>query len=106
MDIREIKIDAVKLYRILKEHGIRADLFLLYGSRADGTAREDSDIDIAVVSRDFGKDRFKEGSRLNYLASKVNPRIEAMPISLKEYLSNDSISPILYEITTKGIALL
>ncbi len=106
MDIREIKIAAVKLYRILKEHGIKADLFLLYASWVQGTAREDSDSDIAVVSRDFGKDRFKEGSMLHYLASKVNPGIEAVPISLKDYLSNDSISPLRYEITTKGIALL
>lgn len=106
MDIKTIKGDAVALYRILKAHGIRADLLLLYGSYARGTERPDSDIDIAVVSRDFGKDRFKEGSRLNYLASKVNPRIETVPISLKDYFSDDNISPLLHEITEKGIPLL
>jgi predicted nucleotidyltransferase len=106
MDIRAIKADVVQLYRLLKEHGVRADIFILYGSYARGNPRADSDIDVAVISRDFGKDRFKEGSKLNYLASKINPRIEAVPISLADYFSKENISPLLHEITTTGIVLL
>ncbi|HQO39208.1 MAG TPA: nucleotidyltransferase domain-containing protein [Spirochaetota bacterium] len=85
---------------------MNADLIILFGSQAAGTSRYDSDIDPAVISRDFGKDRFEEGSRLNYLASSINHRIEAVPVGLDEYLAKNSISPILQEITTKGIPLL
>ncbi len=106
MDIRKIKENAVNLRNILKKNNIRADLFILFGSYASGEADENSDIDIAVISKDFGHDRFKEGSILNYYASSVDHRFEAIPVSLKDYLSNESVSPILHEITTKGIPLL
>lgn len=106
MDIKYIKRKAIELALLLKKEKINADLIILFGSQADGTSRDDSDIDMAVISRDFGKDRFKEGSRLNYLASTIDHRIEAVPVGLDEYLSGNSISPILHEITTKGIPLL
>lgn len=106
MDIREIKERIIKLRALLKKNKIRADLFILFGSCAAGKARPDSDIDIAVISRDFGHDRFKEGSRLNYLASSIDHRIEAVPVGLDDYLSGKNISPILNEIITRGIPLL
>ena len=106
MDIREIKERVVELRSLLKKNKIRADLFILYGSYAAGNKRPDNDIDIAVISRDFGRDRFREGSMLNYLASTIDHRFEAVPIGLDEYLSKGSISPILNEIATKGIPLM
>jgi uncharacterized protein len=106
VDISDIKQRVIRLRALLKKNRIRGDIFILYGSYASATQRPDSDIDIAVVSRDFGKDRFGEGSSLNYLASQIDPRIEAVPIGLNEYLSRSSISPLLHEIDSKGIVLL
>lgn len=106
MDIRHIKRKAIELALLLKKEKIRPDLIILFGSQAAGTFRDDSDIDLAVISRDFGNDRFEEGSKLNYLASLIDHRIEAVPVGLDEYLDKNSISPILHEITTKGIPLL
>ncbi|MBP7582588.1 MAG: nucleotidyltransferase domain-containing protein [Spirochaetes bacterium] len=106
MDINDIKQRIIQLRALLKKNRIRGDVFILYGSFATGTSRVDSDIDIAVVSRDFGGDRFSEGSSLNYFATQIDPRIEAVPVSLDEYLSRSSISPLLHEINTKGIVLL
>jgi len=106
MDIREIKERTIELRRSLKNHKINGDLFILYGSYATGRYHKDSDIDIAVISRDFGKDRFKEGSTLNYIAQKIDVRFEAVPVSLEDYLSQHSISPLLAEIDKHGIALL
>jgi predicted nucleotidyltransferase len=37
----------------LLSHGIKVDAVVLYGSYANGTADEDSDIDVAVISADF-----------------------------------------------------
>lgn len=106
MDIRYIKQKAVELRHELLKNNIHSDIIILYGSYATGKNRKDSDIDIAVISRDFGKNRFREGSTLNFLASKIDPRFEAVPYSLKEYMSPGSISPLLAEIDKKGIVLL
>jgi len=44
----------------LQSHGLRVEKLVLFGSQARGTAREDSDLDVAVVSPDFaGKDIFE-----------------------------------------------
>lgn len=106
MDIGEIRQLILKLRSLMKKNRMRGDVFILYGSYAAKRNRKDSDIDIAVVSRDFGKDRFKEGSRLNLLASKVDPRIEAVPVGLDDYMSRENISPLLHEIDKKGIVIL
>ena len=37
----------------LRESGLDVEKLILFGSQAKGTAREDSDIDVAVVSPDF-----------------------------------------------------
>ncbi|MBF0205413.1 MAG: nucleotidyltransferase domain-containing protein [Oligoflexia bacterium] len=105
MDIGEIKLKSLELRKLLKRNNIRPDMIILFGSHANGTAREDSDIDVAIVSRDLGKNRFKEGSFLNLLASQIDPIMEVIPIGLKQYLDNENISPILYEVKNKGIVL-
>ena len=106
MDISTIKYLAVELRSRLRALGIQTDLIVLYGSFASGLGRLDSDIDLAVVSKDFGFDRFEEGSKLNLIASLVNPRIEAIPIGLYDFLNQDSISPILAEIKKNGTPLI
>ncbi|HPJ43319.1 MAG TPA: nucleotidyltransferase domain-containing protein [Spirochaetota bacterium] len=106
MDIRDIKIKVIELRKALRSNKIHGDIFILYGSYAAGKNRPDSDIDIAVISRDFGKNRFKEGSLLNYLTYKIDPLIEAVPFSLNEYMNKESISPLLHEIEKKGVILL
>ena len=80
------------------------DKIVLYGSYARGRQRSDSDIDVAVVSRDFGKDRIEEGMLLFRIAGEIDPRIEPIPISSKSY-KNDTWIPLVYEIRTKGIEL-
>ncbi len=88
----------------LIEKGIKVDKIILYGSQAKGKARPDSDIDIAVVSRDFGKDRTEEGMLLYRIAGEIDARLEPVPISLESY-KNDTWVPLIYEIRTKGIEL-
>jgi len=106
MDIAELKQIAIDLRLALKKENVRASLIILFGSQANQTATENSDIDLAVISPDFGNDRFLEGSMLNRIASKINHKIEAIPVSLHSYFDLKSISPIMNEIVTKGKVLL
>ncbi len=88
----------------LKKRKIRVSKVILFGSRASGRAHEYSDIDVAVVSPDFGKDRYREGANLFEIACSIDPRIEPVAISLSSY-RNDTWIPIIYEIRKNGVEL-
>ena len=106
MDIQDIKQLAVALRSSLRQHQVRADCIVLFGSHSKRESTPQSDIDIAVISKDFGHDRFLEGSFLNRLAVKIHPDIDAVPIGLKEFLDPAPLSPILHEIKSSGTILL
>ncbi|MBI5418193.1 nucleotidyltransferase domain-containing protein [Candidatus Poribacteria bacterium] len=93
-----------KFITVLIGKGINVEKVVLYGSYASGNIRTDSDLDIAVISSDFGKDRFEEGKMLLKLAWRIDPRIEPIPISTKSY-ENDTWIPLIHEIKQKGIEL-
>ena len=48
----------------LARKGIQIEQVILYGSYALGRVHSGSDLDLAIVSPDFGKDRFEEGKLL------------------------------------------
>jgi predicted nucleotidyltransferase len=85
----------------LKREGITIDRVILYGSYAKGNVRPDSDIDVAVISKNFGKDRVEEGMTLFRIAGKIDPRLEPVPFSTKMY-EKDTWIPLIYEIREKG----
>ena len=91
-----------KFVKRLREEGISVDRVFLYGSYAAGQGRGDSDIDVAIVSKDFGKDRVEEGMALYRIAGKVDTRLEPVPISVEAY-ENDTWLPLIYEIRSKGL---
>ena len=96
-----------KINRFVKElrrRKIRVAKVILYGSRVSGKSHEYSDIDVAIVSPDFGKDRYREGAKLFEIASEIDTRIEPVPLSLKAY-ENDTWVPLIYEIREKGLNL-
>ncbi len=96
-------VDIVSTFvKALRKKGIQIDQVFIYGSYAAGTAKKDSDIDIAVISPDFGKDRYEEGKLLRQVAWRVDPRIEPVPISKTSFLEYDWV-PLIHEIKTKGI---
>ena len=100
------KIKALKFIKrfvkTLKREGISVDRVILYGSYASGRMRPDSDIDVAVVSRNFGKDRVEEGMNLFRIAGKIDSRLAPVPISMQVY-ENDTWIPLIYEIREKGM---
>ncbi len=90
--------------KALKRDNINVAKVILYGSWASGKAHEYSDIDVAIVSPDFGKDRFEEGVRLFKIACEIDSLIEPVPLSLESY-EKDTWVPLIYEIRVNGIEL-
>lgn len=102
------KSQAIKIIKrfvkILKKNGISIDRVILYGSYARNKIRPGSDIDVAIVSKDFGKDRVEEGMTLFKIAGEIDTRLEPVPISTNAY-ENDTWVPLIYEIRENGIVL-
>jgi predicted nucleotidyltransferase len=74
---------------------------MLYGSYAKNRATKDSDIDICIVSPDFGNNKAKEMSYLLKKACKINLLIEPIPLSPTDWEEKDYL-PIIAEIKNTG----
>ena len=98
-EIRRLIVTFVGAVRAKK---IRVEKVVLYGSHALGNPRADSDIDLAIISPDFGQNRLKERTMLLQLAWRVDPRLEPVAISSESY-EKDTWILLIYEIREKGI---
>jgi len=65
----------------LRKHDIPIREALLFGSYVKGTIREESDIDVALISDVFTGDRFEDRRKIVPLRRKIDNRIEPMPFS-------------------------
>lgn len=78
---------------------------MLFGSRARGNARDDSDYDIAVFLRGLG-DRWQEAKRLAAIETDILAEtgafIHAMPYAAGSYTER---TPLMHEIRREGIDL-
>ena len=101
---KEILNIVAEYIRALKNSGIRFEKVILFGSSVKGTAHEWSDIDLAVVSPDFGKDTFEEKVNLARIAYAVDARLEVLPINSHEY-ENESWRTMIHEIKTTGMEI-
>jgi uncharacterized protein len=64
----------------LSNQGINLEKIFLYGSQARGTAQNDSDIDLIVVSQDFADmTPAEKWQKLGRAALKLNEPIEVLP---------------------------
>ncbi len=103
MDVKEVR-SRVRA-AISEIYGDRVERVILFGSRARGEARPDSDYDIAVVLRDMS-DRAKEMDRLADIGTDilydVGCVVHAMPYHSGTFNEH---TPLMHQIRTDGIEL-
>lgn len=83
--------------------GIPVNSAYLFGSYAKNTANKFSDIDICVISSEFGDDYFEDSLKLKNIANKVDYRIEPVPFAVNDM--SDKYSTLASEIKKYGIPL-
>ncbi len=99
--LNDTPINLIRKYKdVLRDAGIPVSKIILFGSYAKGKAKPWSDVDICVVSKVFGKDRFNEMVHLMRLTSKVDDMIEPHPYHPKDL--EDPFDPLAYEIKRTG----
>lgn len=86
--------------RLLKQKGIKVSKIILFGSHAKGTAKPDSDIDLAIISSQFGRDNLKEMMLLRKLALEIDSHIEPLPFTPQDL--DDRYSTLAQEIIKYG----
>ena len=82
---KQFEISVKKYLEALKSKNIRVEKAILYGSLAAGAGDEDSDIDLAIVSPDLGRDRFNEAVMLKKLTWGIDLSISPRPYSVEQY---------------------
>ncbi len=93
-------IDSINKFKVEIEKRYNVTAIILFGSYAKGTANEDSDIDIAVVSDDF-EDIYDCMAVLMGMTWDIDARIEPHPIKTEDFekVSN----PFVKEVVDTGI---
>lgn len=93
------EIIAKYINEILKFYEIEA--IILFGSYAKGTNTEESDIDIAVIFKNFNGDLLDEELNLMRLRRKIDTRIEPHIIRIEDY--KNVSNPFVKEVINTGI---
>jgi len=80
----------------LKDRNITVDRIIVFGSCAKGNYTKDSDLDIAVISRDFNeKDVFQRAEMLKgfkwALVEKFELAFDIVAVSLKQWQQSSSL---------------
>jgi len=103
VEIEAVVLENVQLFLSkLRRAGFIVVKAYIFGSYANGSADEWSDIDIAVVSPQIGNDRFNERIRLTELAATVDVRLEPLPFNYDSFAEED---PLVRQIKTEGIVV-
>lgn len=90
---------------VLRVLGINVERVILYGSFAKGNQREDSDIDLVIISRDFQKMNLRERLEvLGMAAARIMQPIEARGYTPEEV---EAVLPLsfLREILEVGVTI-
>ena len=88
-------------------YGERIERVVLYGSRARGDARPDSDYDVAVFLKGLAASRWGEVRRIAdielAILDEMGATVHAMPYAAGSW--RDSSSPLMHEIRKDGLDL-
>jgi predicted nucleotidyltransferase len=86
----------------LRNDGIPVEEVILFGSCVRGGAKEESDIDVAIVSDAFSGDRFEDRRRIVPLRRGIDSRIEPIPLTPEAFASGGNL---IDEIKKTGIKI-
>ncbi|MBU1568080.1 MAG: nucleotidyltransferase domain-containing protein [Proteobacteria bacterium] len=85
-------IDLIKKYITrLNQNNLSVQKVFLFGSYVKGTQREDSDIDIAVISPAFAGDRYSDRRIIVPFRRGIDSRIEPMPFTPEEFAAGGTL---------------
>jgi predicted nucleotidyltransferase len=85
-------IEIIKRYvQELRIHNISVNEAILFGSFVKGTARSESDIDVALISDAFTGDRFDDRRRIVPFRREIDSRIEPMPFSPESFAEGGNL---------------
>ena len=102
MDQKSASKIVKKYLYFLKKNSINVEKAYIFGSYANGTNNEDSDIDLAIILKEL-KNGYDMQVHLMKLGRKFDTRIEPHPFDEQDFI-NPSI-PIVYEILQTGIEI-
>lgn len=86
----------------IRKAGIVVEEVRLFGSRAHGKPGEWSDIDLCIISPQFGRDRQEEMTQLLLLASTMDTPVPIEPIPFAVGDLDDRYSTLATEIREQG----
>lgn len=103
---KEIDIIITEYKQKLETMGIKVKKIIIYGSYASGSAKEDSDIDLVVVSNDFkDMDLWERLCLLGRARMGIQRPMEILGFTEKEFAAEHSGTFIGDEIKTKGVEI-
>ena len=85
---------------VKRQHDVQA--IYLFGSHVTGNTHKWSDIDLLVVSPDFGADRLEARLGLMRIARHIDNRIEPHPLAPKDFNINNHLA---YEVQRAGVRI-
>lgn len=92
-----------KYISTLRTGGVRLDGTFLFGSYSKGTADKCSDIDIALISKEFTGNRIKDRDKIRIYTLSVSSMIEVIPFAEEDF---NEENPFAKEIMKTGIRII
>ena len=79
-----------KFLSMVSASGVHLERAIIFGSYAKGNQNKRSDIDVALVSKDFTGSGFYDCRRINPFIIKVDSRIEPHPFTTEDFTRDNS----------------
>lgn len=97
----EIEKVIISFRKALAKQGIKADKIILFGSQAQGTAGENSDIDLVVISSNFkGLNFIQRCELLGRAIAEIMEPIEPLAYTHEEFNEQKQKASFLYDVLT------
>ena len=99
----KVKLVINQFLKELANNDITVEQAILFGSYAQGTFNEWSDIDLAIVSKVFVGERFEDRKKIRRIKLKVSSDLDPIPHSPEDFTNS---SPFVKRIIETGIKVI